>query len=70
MVGEDFSRYGRTEHDVPTVLYWLGTATPEKLKADHIPGLHSPHYYPEIETTLATGIKVTSQAIISLLNQG
>lgn len=68
MTGEDFSRYGRTEHDVPTVLYWLGTATPEKLAADHIPGLHSPHYFPEIETTMKTGISVTSSMIMSLLN--
>ena len=25
MVGEDFARSGNTDHDIPTVMYWLGT---------------------------------------------
>ena len=25
MVGEDFARYGSTEEDIPTAMYWLGT---------------------------------------------
>ena len=69
MVGEDFSRYGRTSEDVPTVLYWLGTVTEEKIASGNLPGLHSPYYFPEITTTLRTGISVNVQALTDLFKQ-
>ena len=40
MLGEDFARYGSTEHQVPTVLYWLGTVPDERLDMENLPGLH------------------------------
>lgn len=70
MVGEDFSRYGKTEHQVPTVLYWLGTVPEERMKSGDLPGLHSPFYYPEPELSIKTGVTVTSQALIDLFNGG
>ncbi len=70
MVGEDFARYGSTEHKVPTVLYWLGTVPDDRMKSGDLPGLHSPFYYPEIETTLKTAIKVNSESLMSLFNKG
>ena len=69
MVGEDFSRYGRTEHQVPTVLYWLGTVPEERMKSGDLPGLHSPFYYPETAKTIETAVKVTSQGLVDLFNQ-
>ena len=69
MVGEDFSRYGRTEHQVPTALYWLGTAPEARVQSGDLPGLHSPFYYPEPEKSLRTAIQLNTETMISLFNQ-
>jgi len=69
MLGEDFARYGRTEHKVPTTLFWLGTITEEKMHSDNIPGLHSPFYYPEIESSIETGVAVVSNTMMELFNE-
>ncbi len=68
MIGEDFSMYGSTEHDVPTVLYWLGTVSEEKIEAGNLPGLHSPYYFPMPAKTIETGVAVTTQSLIDLFN--
>ncbi len=69
MLAEDFARFGQTEHNVPTVLYWLGTAPDDRLKSGNIPGLHSPFYYPDPAITIETAVKVNSQGLIDLFNQ-
>ncbi len=69
MLGEDFARYGHTKEKVPTVLYWLGTIPDERSKMDNLPGLHSPFYYPDIQTTLSTGINVNTKVLVALFNQ-
>ena len=66
MVGEDFARYGNTVEDVPAVLFWLGTVPEERMKNKNLPGLHSPFYYPEIEKTFETGIKIVCESMIDL----
>ena len=66
MVGEDFAQYGNTDHDVPTVLYWLGTVTEEKIEKGDLPGLHSPYYFPEPKESLTTGISVNTEVLIDL----
>jgi hippurate hydrolase len=72
MVAEDFSRYGQTEHKIPTVLFWLGTIPTEREKAakrgESIPALHSPFYFPDPEPSIETGVRVTSQILIDLFN--
>ena len=68
MAGEDFARYGSTEHDVPTALYWLGTVTKEKIDSGDLPGLHSPFYYPEATPSMQTGIMVTTNMLLDLFN--
>ncbi len=70
MVGEDFSRYGSTEHKVPTVLYWLGTVPQSRMESGDLPGLHSPFYYPEPKTSIETAVKVNTQSLVDLFNQG
>ena len=69
MVGEDFARYGSTEHKVPTVLYWLGTVPQERIESGDLPGLHSPFYYPDPRKSIETAVKVNSQALVDLFNQ-
>ena len=68
MVGEDFSRYGSTEHKVPTVLYWLGTVPEDRMKSGDLPGLHSPFYYPEVRRTIKTAIEVNTKTMLDLFN--
>ena len=70
MLGEDFARYGSTEHKVPTVLYWLGTVPDERLDMEILPGLHSPFYYPDIDKSLKTAIKVNSEVMMGLMKKG
>ncbi|MEQ9403117.1 MAG: amidohydrolase [Cyclobacteriaceae bacterium] len=69
MVGEDFSRYGTTEHKVPTALYWLGTVPSARIESGDMPGLHSPFYYPDPAKSIETAVKVTSQGLVDLFNQ-
>lgn len=52
MGGEDFSRYHRTEHAVPTFMFWVGGTTQERLDAYTESGLvapsnHSPFFAPD-----------------------
>jgi len=73
MVGDDFSRFGNTKEKIPTVLYWLGTVPDDRMKKYEagnyaLPGLQSPFYYPEIEQSIITGIKVNAQAMIKIFN--
>jgi len=69
MVGEDFSNYGQTEDDVPTVLYWLGTAPKSRLESGNVPGLHSPYYYPIPESSIKTAIAVNTQTLLDLFKK-
>jgi hippurate hydrolase len=69
MIGEDFSRYGQTPEQVPTVLFWLGTVPEERLESGNLPGLHSPYYFPDPEPSLRTGISVMTGALIELMHR-
>ena len=68
MVGEDFARYGQTEHKVPTVLFWLGTVPDKRMQSGDLPGLHSPFYYPDPTKSIETGVSVTVQSLLDLFN--
>lgn len=70
MVGEDFSRFGQTEHEVPTVLFWLGTVPDHRVESGDMPGLHSPFYYPEPEESIETGVKVVTQSLLDIFAEG
>ena len=74
MVGEDFARYGSTKEDIPTVMYWLGTVTKERMEKYNagnyaLPALHSPYYYPDIENSIRTGVLVSTESLIELFNK-
>lgn len=57
MGGEDFSRYGRTEEDVPTFMFWVG-GTPQETLAEYqsrgqsAPGNHSARFAPDPEASI------------------
>jgi amidohydrolase len=72
MVGEDFSRYGRTEPRIPSLMFRLGAVDPEVYEAakrQHmkLPPLHSPRFAPLPETTIRTGVEAMTEAVLLLL---
>ncbi|MEM9329551.1 MAG: amidohydrolase, partial [Bacteroidota bacterium] len=69
MGAEDFSQYGRTEHNVPCMMFSLGTVPKGRLESGRLPGLHSPFYYPEPTKTLETGVTVMSQSLVDLMKK-
>ena len=73
MGGEDFGRYGRTEHKLPICIFWLGSAPPEVLKVaaergETPPSLHSSRFYPLPKPTITTGVTAMTQAALTILN--
>lgn len=70
MGGEDFSRYGRA--GVPSLMYWLGGVSQERLDAfqaagETPPSLHSSLFYPDAEITLLTGVSSMAAIVLELL---
>ncbi len=72
MGGEDFSEYGRA--GVPSAMLWIGTVEPAKFQAaqkagETLPSLHSPHFAPDRERTLRTGVTTLVSAALELLGK-
>ena len=70
--GEDFSRYGRTNPPIPSLMFRLGAVSPsnyEKAQKGEIklPSVHSPYFLPDYEPTIETGIKAMSSAVMELM---
>jgi amidohydrolase len=72
MASEDFGVLGLENHQIPTVMFWLGAMDPEKFAAatksgKPLPGPHTSKFAPVPETTLRTGVSAMSSAAIALL---
>lgn len=72
MGGEDFGEYGRTEHNIPIAILWLGTVEPERARqsqeaGEPLPSLHSGQFAPLAEPTIKTGVMAMSAAVLDLL---
>lgn len=72
MGGEDFSRYGMTAERIPICMFWLGATPAEKVRDAEktnqpLPSLHSPFFRPDPETTIATGVKAMTLAVMENL---
>lgn len=72
MASEDFGVFGLDNHQIPTVLFWLGAMDPDKFAGavktgKPLPGLHTSKFAPVPETTLRTGVTAMSSAAIALL---
>ncbi len=75
MGGEDFSQYGRTDEDIPGLIFWLGAISPDLWQSAQdgevsLPSLHSPFFAPDYEPTIATGVESMTAAAMALFNQG
>ena len=70
MAGEDFSEFGRTEADIPSVIFWLGTVDPERVASgEPLPSLHSPFFKPEPRAAVETGVRAMTAAALELLGR-
>jgi hippurate hydrolase len=74
MGGEDFSRYGMTADKIPLCMFWLGAQPAEVIresekKGEPTPSLHSPFFYPDIETALPMGITAMCAAVLEELRR-
>jgi hippurate hydrolase len=74
MGGEDFSRYGRQDPPIPSVIFWLGTIEQKaydeyKAGKRRLPSLHSPFYAPDPAPSIETGVKTMSNAALNLFKQ-
>ncbi len=73
MGGEDFSQFGRTKYDIPTVIFWVGGNDPKAMKAaaegkaPPPPANHSPFFAPLPEPTLKTGVHAMTAGALELL---
>ena len=73
MGGEDFSQFGRTVEDIPTLIYWTGGADPDAIRrareggALAPPANHSPFFAPVPEPTLKTGVQAMTAGALELL---
>ena len=74
MGGEDFGRYGRTDPKIPGMIYWLGAANPEEVKAaqkagQSMPSLHSPFFKPDAAAAIPVGVDTMTATAVSLFNE-
>ena len=76
MGGEDFARYaGHDEQRIPIFLYFLGTASPERIAeaaragGRQLPSMHSSEYYPIPEPSIRTGVLTMSMAVLNLVGK-
>ncbi len=74
MGGEDFALYGRTDDDIPTFIFWVGTIDPERFEAAQMPGaaplpsLHSAGFWPEPRESIRTGVTALTAAAMELFH--
>jgi amidohydrolase len=73
MASEDFG-YLSLDQKIPSVLFWLGATDPAKIKSSKengtpLPGLHSSLFAPAPETTIRTGVKAMTSAVLDLMKK-
>ena len=73
MGGEDFGRYGRTEHKIPIYMFRLGGVSSAAMKqaqalGQPLPSLHSAKFAPDT-ACIKTGVTAMSAAILELLSK-
>jgi len=71
MGGEDFSQFGRTDENIPGLLFWVGAVEPARYEAAKdsslpLPSLHSPFFAPDYDPTIATGVEAMTAAALEL----
>jgi hippurate hydrolase len=73
--GEDFSRYGRTDHDIPIFMFWVGGAPMEvwqdyNARGEGPPANHSPFFYPDAEGAVTVASEGMFAITLDLFENG
>ena len=73
MASEDFGNLS-LDHQIPSVMFWLGAVDPAKVEASRksgkpLPSLHSSLFDPLPEPTLRTGIKSMTAVVLELMKK-
>ncbi len=75
MGGEDFSQFGRTPEDIPTVIFWTGAQDRKAMKAaaegkaPPPPANHSPFFAPQAEPALKAGVQAMTVGALELFGE-
>jgi hippurate hydrolase len=74
MVSEDFGLFGLDGHQIPLVLFLLGTSSAQQLQESRRSGkpvasLHSSVFLPQAEPAMRAGITATTSAVLDLLKK-
>jgi len=74
MASEDFALYSLEEHQIPTMIFWVGAVDPAKMKQSRengtpLPSLHSALFAPVPEPTIRTAIKSMTAAVLDLMKK-
>jgi amidohydrolase len=74
MASEDFGVLGLDQHEIPTVMFWLGAMDPVQLasaqaQGKSLPGMHTSRFEPVPEPTIRTGVTAMTSVAIALLQQ-
>ena len=73
MASEDFGGFS-LDHQIPSVMFWLGAVDPVKVEASRqsgkpLPSLHSSLFAPLPEPTLRAGIKAMTGVVLELMKK-
>ncbi|MEZ6242263.1 MAG: amidohydrolase [Phycisphaerales bacterium] len=74
MGGEDFSRYGRQDTPIPSLMFRLGAVKQDfydssKRRGVVLPSLHTPYFAPDPEPTITTGVEAMTTAAMEILGK-
>ncbi len=74
MGGEDFSRYGRQDPPIPSLMFRLGAIKQDLYDASQrrgvvLPSLHTPYFAPDPEPTIMTGVTAMTTAAMEILGE-
>ncbi|MGH9915918.1 MAG: amidohydrolase, partial [Pyrinomonadaceae bacterium] len=61
-------------HQIPTTIFWLGAVDPAMIAKSKqtgipLPSLHSSRFAPVPESTIRTGVKAMSSAVLDLMKK-
>jgi len=73
--GEDFSRYGRTDEDVPIFMFWVGGAPMDvwqeyQARGETPPANHSPFFYTDAQSSVTVAAEGMTAIALDLFANG
>jgi amidohydrolase len=74
MGSEDFGQFGLEGHKIPTFMFMVGAIDTDRIAASQrtgvpLPSLHSSLFWPVPDTTIRTGVKAMTVAVLELMKK-